>query len=188
MNKDELRRAMREKRQALCAAQQRAASMAVFERLAAFAPYRQARCVMAYAACRGELDVGPAMEDVIRSGRTLVLPRCEAPGVMTARRVEDLSCLRRGAYGLMEPEDDRAIVPPDEIDLILVPGTAFDRTGGRIGQGGGYYDRFLEKTRALRVGICHDFALFDCIPTEIHDLRMDAIVTPQGIMNHNGRI
>ena len=64
------------------------------------------------------------------------------------------------------------------IDLILVPGTAFDVRGHRIGQGGGYYDRYLNRTRAVRVGVCHDFALLSAVPSEAHDVRMDIVVTP----------
>ena len=69
-------------------------------------------------------------------------------------------------------------VEPAEIDLILVPGTAFDVRGHRIGQGGGYYDRYLNRTRAVRVGVCHDFALLSAVPSEAHDARMDIVVTP----------
>ena len=69
-------------------------------------------------------------------------------------------------------------VGPAEIDLILVPGTAFDVRGHRIGQGGGYYDRYLNRTRAVRVGVCHDFALLSAVPSEAHDARMDIVVTP----------
>ena len=68
---------------------------------------------------------------------------------------------------------------PEEIDLIFVPGTAFDVRGHRIGQGGGYYDRYLNRTRAVRVGVCHDFALLDAVPTQTHDARMDGVVTPK---------
>ena len=82
----------------------------------------------------------------------------------------------------MEPEAGCEVFPPEEIDLILVPGTAFDAGGGRLGQGGGYYDRFLEKTGALRVGVCHGFALQKSVPEEAHDARMDYILTPQAVI------
>lgn len=179
--KEALRRAMRARRRQLSEAQQQAAAQAVLAYLRDFSPYREAACVMAYAACRGELSLEPVLLDVLASGRTLALPRCEAPGVMTARRVRALSCLRTGAYGLPEPGEDCETVPPGTIDLILVPGTAFDRAGGRLGQGGGYYDRFLPRTRALRAGICHGFALTDGVPCGPDDQRMDAVITPGGL-------
>ena len=90
--------------------------------------------------------------------------------------------LESGAYGLMEPKEDCAIADPQRIDLILVPGTAFDREGGRIGQGAGYYDRFLETRGALRVGVCHSFALLERVPCEMHDAAMDYVITPGGII------
>lgn len=176
--KNELRAAMREKRRALDEKQQSAASQAVYARITALTTYREAACVMAYMACRGELDLSLVIRDAHERGKTLALPRCEAPGVMTARRVDSLSQLVRGAHGLMEPDESCEVIAPDRIGLILVPGTAFDRNGGRLGQGGGYYDRFLKETSACRAGVCHGFALVDHVPIEAHDIRMDAVITP----------
>ncbi|MCI6267942.1 MAG: 5-formyltetrahydrofolate cyclo-ligase [Clostridiales bacterium] len=187
MNKDELRHAMRARRRALSQEEQRRASLAVLERVRAFAPYREARSVMAYMACRGELDLSPVLLDALAQGKTLLLPRCEAPGIMTARRVTELSQLAAGAYGLMEPAQCCAVFPPEEINLIFVPGTAFDALGGRLGQGGGYYDRFLARTKALRAGVCHDFALIARVPAQAHDMRMDCIFTPGGMRCTGGQ-
>jgi len=181
-DKQNLRMRLREQRRRLSAEEQAAASEGVYRALLAFEPFLKAESVMAYIACRGELSLEPVISCVLASGRTLLLPRCEAPGVMTARRVRRMGELVPGAYGLMEPAADSEIVPPEDIDLILVPGAAFDLRGGRIGQGGGYYDRFLEKTDALRVGVCHGFALLDAVPAEAHDARMDFVLTPQGFV------
>lgn len=181
--KDELRRAMRAQRRALTPGEQADASQAVFRRLEASAPYRDARCVMAYIACRGELSLAPVIGDLLARGKTLALPRCESPGVMTARRIRSADELRPGAYGIAEPGADSEIIAPETIDLILVPGTAFDRSGGRIGQGGGYYDRFLQKTRARRMGVCHGFALMDRVPVQAHDQTMDDILTPEATIS-----
>ena len=111
-------------------------------------------------------------------GKTLVLPRCAGEGVMHGHRVDAPDRLVKGAYGILEPGADCPRVEPAEIDLILVPGTAFDVRGHRIGQGGGYYARYLNRTRAVRVGVCHDFALLSAVPSEAHDARMDIVVTP----------
>lgn len=173
---------MRARRAALSQGEQLRASQAALEHLCAFAPYVRARSVMAYMACRGELDLAPVIADALARGKTLLLPRCEAPGVMTARRVTDLSQLEPGAFGVREPARDCAVFPPEAIDLILVPGTAFDASGGRLGQGGGYYDRFLPRTGALRVGVGHDFALLARVPAQAHDARMDCILTPGGMI------
>lgn len=135
---------------------------------------------MAYVACRGELSLEAVIRDIPARGRRLVLPRCEAPGIMTARQVRCAQDLVPGRFGLLEPSDGCGVVAPQEIDLILTPGTAFDRLGGRLGQGGGYYDRFLPQTHALRAGVCHDAALLDAVPTLAHDARMDVVFTPGG--------
>ncbi|MDO4741572.1 MAG: 5-formyltetrahydrofolate cyclo-ligase [Eubacteriales bacterium] len=180
--KARIRNAMRERRRALPPQAQEEASRRVCAHLVSLDAYKSARCVMAYMACRGEMSLAPAIEDILASGRTLALPRCEAAGIMTARHVQDLSALLPGAYGLPEPGADSGIVDPGLIDLILVPGAAFDRAGGRIGQGGGYYDRFLRGTRAVRAGICHDFALLAHVPAQEHDEKMDCMVTPGGVI------
>jgi len=179
MDKRELRARMRVMRQGFPPEKQRLASQAVHERLKESAPYREARCVMAYIAVRGELSLAPVMKDLLERGCMLALPRCEAPGVMTARRITSLSQLTEGAYGHLEPDASCEILDPAKLDLILVPGTAFDDGGGRLGQGGGYYDRFLPQTKALRVGVCHGFALKAHVPADAHDQRMDMIITPE---------
>ena len=182
MNKEELRAGMRARRKAMTQRQQNDAARAVLVHLEGFAPFLQARCVMAYVAVRGELSLDPVIELILRSRKTLALPCCEAPGVMTARRIDALSALESGAYGLLEPGKGCAVVEPEEIDLILVPGTAFDTQGCRLGQGGGYYDRFLSRTRALRVGVCHEFALIGDVPVQAHDVNMHHILTPGGMI------
>lgn len=177
-DKSRLRNGLRAQRTALGKDRQQADAQQVRARIGELAAYRQACVVMAYVAIRGELSLDGVLKDVLSSGRMLVLPRCEEKGILSACIVPDLSALGRGAYGIFAPSSGAATVSPEQIDLILTPGVAFDRMGHRIGQGGGYYDRFLPATRALRVGVCHDFALLDEIPFEPHDARMDVIVTP----------
>lgn len=179
MDKQELREKLRAMRRAFSPEKQENASLAVYRRLQGFAPYRDAECIMAYMACRGELSLAPVMDELLAGGRELLLPRCEAPGEMTARRIEDRRQLVPGAFHLMEPDAACKIISPEKIDLILVPGVAFDRAGHRLGQGGGYYDRFLIKTNALCVGICHDEVLLAQVPVEEYDCTMDAVITPQ---------
>ena len=152
---------------------------AVCARILALPAYKSAHTVMAYAAARGEIALDAVMEDALLRGKVLALPLCTGPGTMQARRVTALSRLVPGRYGILEPGADCPKVAPEDIDLILVPGVAFDARGGRLGQGGGYYDRFLPGTRALRVGVCPDFALLDAVPLRAHDARMDGIVTPE---------
>ena len=157
-------------------------AQAVTARILALPAYQSARTVMAYAAARGEIALEAVMADALLRGKALALPLCTGPGRMQARRVADLSRLRPGRYGIPEPGPDCPELAPETIDLILVPGVAFDPRGGRVGQGGGYYDRFLPLSRALRVGVCPEFALLDRVPVRAHDQRMDAVVTPSATL------
>ena len=176
-----LRARMRAMRRALSQEEQLAATRAVCDHLRSTPAFVRARTVMAYVAARGELSLEPLLQELLCSGRILCLPRCGEAGRMSARRVTALSQLVPGTYGLLEPGGDCPEIAPEAIDVVLVPGTAFDAGGGRIGQGGGYYDRFLPGTRAYRIGVCHDFALLGSVPVQAHDQRMDAVVCPSGL-------
>ena len=180
--KQALRTKLRAMRKSLSPETQRLAGEAVCERVLSLAAYKNAERVMAYIACRGELDVSPVIGDILASGKTLLLPRCEADGTLTARKITSPEALLPGAYGIPEPAEDAEIAPPESIDLILVPGVAFDGEGVRLGQGGGYYDRLLSETSAVKAGICHDAALIDRVPREAHDIRMDAVITPTAMI------
>lgn len=82
---------------------------------------------------------------------------------------------RTSSFGIMEPEGEN-FTDYDKIDLIIVPGVAFDRKKNRMGRGKGYYDRFLIKTKAPKMGIGFDFQLFDNIPSDQNDVKMDYVV------------
>lgn len=137
--------------------------------------YQRAKTVMAYAALPSEADLSLVIEDVLASGKTLILPRCEDMEQMTARRVGSLDALSTGAYGILEPGDELPVVEKGTIDLVLVPGMAFDRQGGRLGKGKGYYDRFLRDFRGYKIGVC--IRLMDEIPMDANDIRMDTVIT-----------
>ena len=98
---------------------------------------------------------------------------------LAACRVTDLSRLRPGAMGIPEPDGSCPEEDPAAISLLLIPGLAFDRMGRRLGQGGGFYDRFLPGTRGLRVGVCGEAGLVERVPTEPWDEGVDALLTPQ---------
>lgn len=141
--------------------------------------YRQAQTVMAYCAKAPEPDITAVLEDILSSGKTLLLPQCESERTMTARRIGALSELRRGVYGIYEPEAETETVEQGRIDLILVPGLAFDKSGVRLGRGKGYYDRFLAEYSGKTLGVCFHAALLDRIEKEPHDRPVDGVVTEQ---------
>jgi len=133
---------------------------------------------MAYVAFRNELDLAALFE---------MLPSIEwvVPRVVGQRMVVhpyDPARLVRHRFGMLEPAADLPIVAPDTLDVVLVPGVAFDRQGGRMGFGGGFYDGFLPTTDALRVGITFDDCLVEAVPFDRHDQRMDWVITPTQVL------
>ncbi len=137
---------------------------------------------MAFAAIAGEPKIMPVLQEVLRLGKKLVLPRCEADGTMTGRYLRKIQELVSGTMGILEPSEEAPVAMCSEIDLILAPGMAFDRSGGRLGRGKGYYDRFLAGYTGRTIGICYQGNLLEAIPMEQHDKRMDAVVTDQTII------
>jgi 5-formyltetrahydrofolate cyclo-ligase len=140
---------------------------------------REAETVMAYLAFRNELDLGLLFQ--LLPDIQWVLPRIQ--GQRMVLHPYDPQRLVRHPYGMLEPRADAPIVDPQDVDVVLVPGVSFDSRGGRLGFGGGFYDRFLTRTSAIRVGICHDRCMADELPCAEHDQRMDWVVTPTMAMH-----
>ena len=96
---------------------------------------KEAKVVGGYYPMRREADVLPILTDALRQGKMLALPLCEEAPIMTMRRVATLEELQPGAYGIKEPAASAAIIPPEEIDLLLVPLEGIDHAGWRLGKG-----------------------------------------------------
>jgi len=178
MDKSELRRRFLRQRDTLPANKVAAASTAICQRLAAWPPISNLQpppSILTYLAFRNELDLG-LLFDLLPRVRWVV-PRIIEGGRMSLHPY-DPARLMRHRFGMLEPAADLPVVAPTSLDLILVPGVAFDRQGRRMGFGGGYYDRLLPTTPALRVGVTYDECLADALPCAEHDQRMDWVVTP----------
>ena len=174
MDKPELRTQFCELRDRLPVEDVAADSAAICRRLAGWEPLLAPQTVLAYVAFRNEVDLGPLFELLPRI--RWALPRI-AGNRMTIHAY-DPARLVRHRFGMLEPLPALPQIAPAEINVVLVPGVAFDRRGARLGFGGGYYDRFLPTTAALRVGVTYDRCLADGLPCRKHDQRMDWVVTP----------
>lgn len=175
-----------------------AVSKIICNRFVAQAIYAESNTVMWYVGCRSEVRTRSGLLDALASDKCIVIPYCTKDELGRKKlglwRLEDFSELSPGMWGIMEPPKSRwgepgKEIPPDKIDLIMVPGVAFDRHGGRLGNGAGYYDRLLSKVRADTVlcGVCFESQLFESIVREQHDVAMDFIVTEKAIYTGYGR-
>jgi 5-formyltetrahydrofolate cyclo-ligase len=166
-------------REALSPEEVIAASQAVCDHLAHWPILQDAGSVLTYLAFRNEVDLSglfAALPDI-----DWVLPRIEGPRLVL--HPYDPAHLVRHRFGMLEPDPALPQVDPATLDIVLVPGTAFDRHGGRVGLGGGFYDRLLPTTPALRVGVTYDPCLLEQVPCDEHDQRMDWVVTPEGLLD-----
>jgi 5-formyltetrahydrofolate cyclo-ligase len=167
-------------RRAIEPPQREAWTASITTRLEALQAWRDARVIHAYVgALDGEVGTRAIVERALAEGRTVACPRVrrEPPG-LASYAIRSLDDLVAGPRGLWEPDPDRGEAVPDSaLDLVLVPGIAFDRRGWRIGFGAGYYDRFLAGVAAATVGLAFSLQILDKLPVEPHDVPVDWIMT-----------
>ena len=156
------------------------ASARIGERILTMPEYRAAKKVFCYFSLPMEVQTGGLIREMIRQGKEVCLPVTNRDRTMKALRLRDAEAVHRGAFKVMEPDGDEEIEPA-ALDLILTPGLAFDRAGGRIGYGAGCFDRFLPKCRGLIVGLALDMQMVDSVPMEAHDVFMHRIVTETAV-------
>jgi 5-formyltetrahydrofolate cyclo-ligase len=147
--------------------------------------YASARTVMFYVDAGSEVRTRHDLPAALKSGKRIVVPYCIVEtNELELFWLEDMSELVEGAYKILEPREDlrkkpEKIVQPEELDLVMVPGTAFDLRGGRMGQGKGYYDRLLARVlpEAPLVALAFECQIFPEIPVAPHDVFMDKVLT-----------
>jgi 5-formyltetrahydrofolate cyclo-ligase len=185
--KAELRVALLEARRAIPPGERDALSAAICGRATGLPAYRAARTVHVYVGVASEVRTLPLLEDAWRAGKRVVCPRIGIDGRLEGRQVRSPGELVAGPRGLREPDPETTpLVPADRIDLVVVPGVGFDRQGGRLGFGGGYYDRFLATTGASRLGLAFSLQIVDGIPQGPGDEPVHWIVTERETIECKG--
>lgn len=136
--------------------------------------------VLAFMAAPEELDPRVLRTALRSQGAEIALPRITGPHTLALHLYEEGDPLDAGPFGISEPADTAPVVEAESIDVVLVPGVAFDRHGRRLGFGGGYYDRLLAKMpNAYRVALAFDVQLVDEVPVGEHDEPVHVVVTPR---------
>jgi 5-formyltetrahydrofolate cyclo-ligase len=168
-------------------------SQAICETFVGLPEYAAARTVMFYVDVRTEVRTRQSLPTALTHGKRIVVPYC-IDGELELFYLENMDELAVGMYKILEPKPELRDVPgkkveAEELDLVMVPGVAFDRSGARMGHGFGYYDKLLQHVRphAPLVALAFECQLFDEIPTAAHDVFMDKIVTETAVYGGRGR-
>ena len=146
--------------------------------------YRFSRRILTYCSFGSEPDTLVFAEKALSDGKALYMPKTYKGGVMKFFRVYDLGTLKKGNFGVYEPDEGEEYdFSGDGVDLCIVPGLCFDKTGCRIGYGKGYYDRFLSKFKGISAGIAYSKCVTnDPLPFEKrYDKHVDLLITERGI-------
>jgi 5-formyltetrahydrofolate cyclo-ligase len=156
------------------------ASAQARERLLQQPLWRRATAILFYAPLPAEIDIWPLLTEASETGKMVALPRYGAgSGAYVACQVRNSTeDIRVGQFGIREPRADCIETPLNRLDLVLVPGIAFDLHGRRLGRGRGHYDRLLAAVRGATCGVAFDEQIVRAVPVEPHDIHLDCILTP----------
>lgn len=156
--------------------------------------YAAAKTVLYYVDVRSEVRTRHALPAALTHGKKIVVPWCNDRGELELFHLRNMDELAIGMYKILEPKTELRNLPAKQVDvkdldLVMVPGVAFDRRGARMGHGKGYYDKLLENARpdTPLVALAFECQLFPEIPTQAHDVYMDKIITENEIIAGRGR-
>jgi 5-formyltetrahydrofolate cyclo-ligase len=183
MLKQKLRQLILARRRSLSALEAGASALIIQKAFIASAEFSRARTVGLYAPIQNEVDTTEVLIEALASSRTVLYP-VVCGERLEFRRVLAPDRLCTGAFGIAEPDASCQVRDPQEADLIVVPGIAFDATGKRIGYGKGYYDKALHhlEGKGKLVGFCYDFQLVETIAGKPHDVTMDLLITDKRVI------
>lgn len=166
-------------RRAIPAEERPIRSAAVAGRVSMLPETASAKVVIGYRAMPDELDPSHALAALASRGVTVAYPRIAGKGALTLHVVRADGDWETSHFGIVQPTIDSPVIDPADVDVALIPGVAFDELGGRLGMGGGYYDRLLPRMpQAFLVGLAYDEQVITGIPHEPHDIHMHVVVTP----------
>lgn len=195
MNQKDVKKTIRDEAHANRRAQESkdALSEAICEKFTALDEVAAARSVMVYIDVRAEVRTRHHLPKLLGGDKRIVVPYC-VRDILELFLLESVDELAVGTYKILEPKPELRDLPGkrvdvEELDVIMVPGVAFDRRGARMGHGFGYYDKLLEHARADAplVALAFECQIFPEIPTQAHDIFMDKIITEQTIYQGKGR-
>ena len=179
--KSELRKIMMAKRNELLVDKKEKLDRNIFQKLISNPMYLNAKVIFIYVSYENEVNTHEVIKHALQSGKIVCIPKVISKDIgMVAMEINSFDELTPGAYGILEPSSRNGVViDPKEIDMIILPGLAFDKFGGRLGYGGGFYDRYLlaVKKDTPKIALGYSFQLVEKVPTEELDVPIDDVIT-----------
>lgn len=180
-SKSGIRNDMKEQRLAMTPEMVMKMSQTIVSKIMELEEYQECKTILLYAPIMNEVDVMPLLRDAISKNKQVGCPVCLKESRMEFFEVFDESDLKPGRFGILEPAQD--ILIEESEALMILPAVAYDRRKNRIGQGGGYYDRYLERYPDIyRLGVAYDFQIVDSFETDQYDRPVDLIITDTHIV------
>ena len=175
MNKQELRRAIRERKRAMTPEEIETRSAVLAEKFAQSDAYKAAKTIYGYLPYNQEVRTVPMLARALAEGKKVAVPKVYGEE-MKFIYLDDLTQVAKGYAGIPEPIADEPVAQ-DETALVLMPGLAFDREGHRIGYGGGFYDKFLAREpHHPTLALCYDFQMQEHLETQEFDIPVDTVL------------
>lgn len=186
MIKKQIRKEILEKRGKLGSIDHKYFSNCIINSILDSSHYRDANTIMVFVSFSDEVDTHEFIKKAISDGKKVTVPiTFPKTKEIKPSHIESFHDLEPGYYGILTPKADCInLVSPEEIDLIIVPGVAFDKNGYRVGYGGGYYDRFLSRLpQVTTIGIAFELQIIDKVPRDEYDIAVDFIFTEKKVIN-----
>jgi len=156
-------------------------SLVILEKLLAVPEFQKSETILFYASFDGEVDTYSIMKRALHLGKTIAVPKViPVEKKIIPMIINDLqNDLHPGPYGIPQPREDCQALSAEGLNMVVVPGVAFDRQNRRLGRGGGYYDRFLAglSSQTPKIGLAFDFQMFDRLPVDAHDIAVTRVIS-----------
>ncbi len=186
-NKKKLRKAVQDRRDGLSLIERKKRSKIIAEKFFLTEDYRNSNNILLYYPFRSEIDTTMIIGKALRDGKKVILPRVGEEGLDLFFIANISDQLEKGSYGIMEPIPESCSgAKITDIDLIIVPGVSFDKKLNRLGYGGGFYDRLLQKIskKVKRISLSFELQVTENIPVSEHDAGIDLLITESNIYYH----
>lgn len=187
-NKEEIRRYMLNKRDKISRVEKANLDNLIFKNITQNPYFLSAKVIFSYVSFQNEVDTHRIIRHAFDLGKKVCVPKViNREKGMKVLYIESIEELIPSKMGILEPDINKEAVAINDIDMAIVPGLAFDNFGGRLGYGGGFYDRFFEGSNIKKIGIGYEFQILKDVPKEEHDILIDGIITEKNVINFKKR-